>query len=504
MLPLSKLLRSVSLRVLILFGFTLAILPLVATLVSAVRSVEELAAASMDMALHLARMSQKSEMLRDRLVDFERKAKRNLVLDDADSRSALDDAYRNFTGILGDLSAISGNPALISRLAELGKDGEAIYRLSSGPPTAKPAKPGRSDTLRRGKAAGGGKPSLERADGLFADLGGKAGAFARAAAGAAEQEVKAFDGRSERVRQRMVVESSILLPISVALISLLTFLIVRSVRQMDLAIRKLGAGDFSRRIKVTGPKDLEYLGERLDWLRNRLRALEQAKQQFMRHVSHELKTPLATIHEGTGLLADEVVGELNTEQRDIANILLNNTQRLDALIAELIHYSQVNDRPSAARREIVDVGQLLKSVIEDNQIRLRAKSLTVQENARSARISGNPEQLRTVIDNLLSNAIKYSPNGGEIRVGLRSEGGHMELEVEDDGPGIPLEERKQVFEPFFQGKFAKEGGVGGTGLGLAIMSECVAAHHGKAEALEPNPDKRGARVRVRIPSRQED
>ena len=201
---------------------------------------------------------------------------------------------------------------------------------------------------------------------------------------------------------------------------------------MDQAIRRLGAGDFLWPIRVTGPKDLQYLGERLDWLRGRLLALEQGKQQFIRHVSHELKTPLATIHEGSGLLADEVVGTLNREQADIVRILVNNTRKLEGLIESLIHYSQANAHPSTLRREYFDAAAVISAVIEDSQIRLRAKSISLRPAMRPVRMYGNPEQFRTIVDNLLSNSIKYSPEGGEIRIGLWISGDHHDDHTDDD------------------------------------------------------------------------
>jgi len=120
---------------------------------------------------------------------------------------------------------------------------------------------------------------------------------------------------------------------------------------------------------------------------------------------------------------------------------------------------------------------------------------------RLVQLKGYRDQLRTIVDNLLSNAVKYSPPEGEIRINLHEIGGHLELEVEDDGPGIDPPERSQVFEPFFQGRAARTYGVSGTGLGLAIVGECVASHHGKVEALEPHTG--GARIRVQIPISRE-
>jgi two-component system sensor histidine kinase GlrK len=499
----ARLLRPLSLGMVILFGFALAVLPLVATLGSAVRAVDRLAQSAQFTALRVAQLSERNEMLRERLVDFERKAKRNLVLDDADSRAALENAYREFTAVLEGLGGLVGPTGPNAQLAAVNADAaETFNRLAARP--GGPAPGGKAPARAARAAAEPERRHMALADELFGALGAKTRELAMAVSARAEAEVLDLETRSEEVQRDLLRGVYLWLPVSLALVALLSFLTVRSIRRLDLAIRRLGAGDLVRPIRVTGPKDLEYLGERLDWLRSRLRGLEEAKQQFIRHVSHELKTPLANIHEGTELLADQVVGELNTEQRDIVQILANNTQKLDTLIAELINYSQVNARPAALAREQVDMARLVEAIIEDCQLRLRSKAVSVSPALRPVRVFGNPEQLRTIIDNLLSNAIKYSPNGGAIRIGLRRTGGHMELEIEDDGPGIPPEEREQIFEPFFQGRAAREGGIVGTGLGLAIVSECVAGHHGKVEALSPRPDKTGARIRVQIPCRSDD
>jgi two-component system sensor histidine kinase GlrK len=505
MVILFNLLRRISLRKLILVGFAMAILPLVLALMFAVTAVKELAVSSQKTAYRVAQISQKKELLREKLTDFERKVKRYLVLEDEESRLAFETVHRDLSEVIGNLLSLTEDPALIAALRQFALEEDGVYQHVSNmsfEPMAKVEKVnGRRSASTREQRDRPRKERVEATDEMFSTLNQKSRELARAFSGIVDSEVDNLEHRSDVVQRRMLQESSVLLPISVLLISFVTFFIIRSVRQMDHAIRKLGAGDFIQPIQVTGPKDLEYLGERLDWLRSRLRALEEGKQQFIRHVSHEIKTPLATIHEGTELLADEVVGELNTEQREIAQIVVSNTQKLDTLIAELINYSQVNARPGAMLRETVNMARLVSELIEDYQIRLRTKSIGLIEHLRPVELDGNPDQLRTVVDNLLSNAVKYSPIGGEIRVSLRQNGGHMELEVEDDGPGIEADERKHVFEPFFQGRAARKEGVAGSGMGLAIVSECVSGHHGKVEALEPRPNKKGARIRVQIPLR---
>jgi two-component system sensor histidine kinase GlrK len=142
---------------------------------------------------------------------------------------------------------------------------------------------------------------------------------------------------------------------------------------------------------------------------------------------------------------------------------------------------------------------LLESVIADHRHRLEAKALAVKELVQPVRFNGVPEHLRMIVDNLISNAVKFSPVGGEIRVMVRAAGDTLELEVEDNGPGIDPAEGQRVFEPFFRGRAALANGSEGAGLGLAIVTECVAGLHGKVELIEPRQDETGARIRVELP-----
>jgi two-component system sensor histidine kinase GlrK len=153
-----------------------------------------------------------------------------------------------------------------------------------------------------------------------------------------------------------------------------------------------------------------------------------------------------------------------------------------------------------SRKETINMNSLLESVIDEFASRLQAKSLTLKKLVRPVEMSGVHEQLRGIIEQLLSNAVKYSPAGGEIRIMLRDSGMQMEMEVEDEGPGIAIEERGHVFEPFFRGKPAPLGeNAEGPGLGLAIVREYVANHQGKVDIIDSRQDQSGARFRVQIP-----
>jgi len=489
-------LRSLSLRRLVLLGFALAVLPLIMAIVSAASAVEELAVLSQKSVYQVAQQTQKSRMLLERLTEAERRARQHLVLLDASSRHSYEESHQSLLEVIASLLKLPASKPLVEAVSTLAEQEEETYQwiMNSQQPQAEKAG---KDDRRRSKQ--GQELDNRRAVEAFQALNAKAKDISLGYSEYVDQEAKDLETRSRDVQRRLFVQSALLLPISFGLISFFVYLIIRPIRRMDISIRSLGSGDFSRPIRVLGPRDLEYLGERLEWLRNRLRSLEEAKQLFMRNVSHEIKTPLATIHEGTALLADEVVGELNPEQREIAQIMVSNTRRLESLLARLLNYSQVNARVNRSKLDTVDMATLIGQQLDEYQIQFRAKSIVITDRLEPVKVQGRAEQLRTIVDNLLSNAVKYSPVNGEIRISLERNGKNMVLEVEDDGPGIDRDERCHVFEPFFQGRAAREVGVNGTGFGLAIVSECVASHRGKAEVLEPRNDKTGARINIQIP-----
>jgi two-component system sensor histidine kinase GlrK len=314
-----------------------------------------------------------------------------------------------------------------------------------------------------------------------------------------DRMVSELESEAAKVQNRILLNAGILVPVSLVLISIFIHLITHPVRQLDHAIRKLGSGNLQDSIIVSGPSDLRYLGQRLDWLRDQLTTLERAKYHFVRNVSHELKTPLANIHEGATLLADKIVGEVNSEQQGIIDIMLNNTNRLEHLISELIHYGSASGTKERVRPQRLDMRELVRSVIGDYELGLRSKTISLNLCLQPVAVSGNRGQLRLVVDNLMSNAVKYTAEGGSIEVSLSEKSGYLELDFRDEGPGVRPEERDLVFEPFYRSLAAREAGVKGSGLGLAIVKECMAGHQGKIEVLDAHDGRPGALFRVRMP-----
>ncbi len=249
---------------------------------------------------------------------------------------------------------------------------------------------------------------------------------------------------------------------------------------------------------VRGPQDLELLGERLDWMRLRLLALEEQKTLFLQNISHELKTPLTSIREGADLLAEGVLGELNDRQRNVAKILLSNSIELQKRIEDLLNYSAIQTGKSSLTWQKLGLGRILDTVLHDHSLALMNKSIEIDLSCPDISFEGDEQKIRIVVDNLLSNAIKYSPKGGRISISARSEGGKVSIEVSDSGPGIDPGDASRIFDPFYQGRVRPEGHVKGTGLGLSIAREYVREHGGNLELLD-HPGS-GSQFRITLPS----
>jgi two-component system sensor histidine kinase GlrK len=216
-------------------------------------------------------------------------------------------------------------------------------------------------------------------------------------------------------------------------------------------------------------------------------------------MSHELKTPLANIREGTELLMDGAVGELQSAQREVAAILRDNGMKLQRLIENLLSFSAWQAKSVGLEVSEFKLRPLIKSVLENQQLTLVAQRVRLDVQVEDLTPIADRGKLRLILDNLLSNAIKFTPRGGTISIHARGEREQLVIDVMDSGPGIPVEERNRIFEAFYQGKTPQGGHVKGTGIGLSVVTEFVNAHGGSIEILEAPAG--GAHFRIRLPLR---
>jgi two-component system sensor histidine kinase GlrK len=327
-----------------------------------------------------------------------------------------------------------------------------------------------------------------------------AGQLSTLASAQTDSELKQLQAETEQARRRLFWQASALVPVTVALIVFFAFFLARPIRQIDDAISNIGHGRLTEPVAVKGPSDLEALGRQLEWLRVRLTDIAEERNKFLRHMSHELKTPLANIREGSELLVEGAVGALNGEQREVAGILRDNSLRLQRLIENLLSYSEWQAKRAGLDVSDMRLQSLVKSAIETYQLPINAHRLRLDLQVDDLALQADREKLKLILDNLISNAVKFTPDGGTITVRARQDEAAKEvvLDVADTGPGIPPAERGRIFDAFYQGATPQGGLVRGTGIGLSVVQEFVHAHGGSVQLIDG--EFPGAHFRVRLPA----
>ncbi len=472
-------LRPNSLPVMVLVGFFLASLPLLIAVISSVYAVDELATVSRQTVFQSVKATQGSRILLEKVVTLERLARQYLVLEDKEIAKNYADVHQSFAATARELIALQVTSEFKQELNKLIDLESALYRYFMG----------------GGSKSEGSDTKLKD----FIKMNKIAREMWRINSQLVYTEVQNLDQASQNVQTRILGHIVFLLPTSLLLVVFFVSLIAKPIKQLDGAIRNLGRGNFVQPLKVSGPRDLEYLGERLEWLRVRLIRLEDEKQNFLRHVTHDLKTPLASIKEGADLLADEVVGKLNSEQSDIATILKTSSSRLSHLIQGLLDYSRIHSERSELNIVRISLAKFIDQAVENYKVQLKSKKIKLSLNVDDIDFFADIEKMKTIIDNLLSNAVKYSPPEGRIQFDAKSIDNIIVFDIMDQGPGLESGEKNQVFDLFFQGQSAKTRDIEGSGIGLAILKEFVSAHDGVAEVLDNENDVWGGHFRITIP-----
>jgi two-component system, NtrC family, sensor histidine kinase GlrK len=314
-----------------------------------------------------------------------------------------------------------------------------------------------------------------------------------------DAQIAALQARTLQARQRLLWTAALLVPLALIAIFVLTLGIGRPLRQLDRAISELGQGTFTNPIAVSGPHDLERLGGQLEWLRQRLLELAHERNRFLRHMSHELKTPLANIREGTELLMDGAVGELDSNQREVAAILRENGIKLQRMIENLLSFSAWQTSSVGLEATEFRLRPLVKQVLENQQLTLLSQRVRLDVHVEDVTLVADRGKIRLILENLVSNAVKYSPKGGTIHLMARTSGPQLVLDVADAGPGIPPEDREHIFDAFYTGRAARSTAVKGTGIGLSVVLEFVSAHGGSVQIVDGQFP--GAHFRITMPMR---
>ncbi|MGD8908629.1 MAG: HAMP domain-containing sensor histidine kinase [Chromatiales bacterium] len=286
---------------------------------------------------------------------------------------------------------------------------------------------------------------------------------------------------AERIQQTMIWQSTAVICLSLLLAGVLSWLLSRPVKQLSESIQRLGDDDLETPVHVSGPRDISLLGNQLDWLRQRLAELEEQKLRFFRQVSHELKTPLTALWEAVDLLSNRVAGNLNNQQEEIVGIMCSSVRVLRQRIEELLQYQHALYQTKNRVTSSVSLESLIDKVMENLNILMKAKHLTLLSKLNGVNLQTDREQMEVVLNNLISNAIRFSPDGSCIEVKAQRLANETRISVCDQGPGIPFEDRAYIFQPFYQGENQPTGPIRGSGLGLSIARAHIEAHGGELQ-----------------------
>jgi two-component system sensor histidine kinase CpxA len=290
---------------------------------------------------------------------------------------------------------------------------------------------------------------------------------------------------------------AIALLVSTVICFFLTRHLVGPIDRLRQATREMSAGNLSVRMapRLKGRQDdLALLAADFDNMAERVQGLLESKQQLLRDVSHELRSPLTRLQLALSLARREDGGV----ERQLTRIE-NEADRLEKLIARILKLVRL-ERPASAFQGVpVDVSNLLQTIAQDVAIEAEARNSRVSANIEAGlQVSGDPELLRSAFENVIRNAVRYGPSGSAVVVTAVGSGGQVQVFVRDNGPGVPEKDLKLIFEPFYRVDAARDrGGGGGDGLGLAIAARAVVVHGGSIEAH--NAPDGGLEVSMRLP-----
>ncbi|MEW1776246.1 HAMP domain-containing sensor histidine kinase [Streptomyces sp. NPDC086777] len=281
---------------------------------------------------------------------------------------------------------------------------------------------------------------------------------------------------------------------------------------MNAVARSISQGDYTRRVRENRRDELGDLAETINVMADELEAQDRQRKELVANVSHELRTPIA----GLRAVLENVVDGIAEPDTETMRTALKQTERLGRLVETLLDLSRLDNGVVPLRQRRFEVWPYLSGVLKEANMVAGARGSMTSGSGNHTRTDvhlhldvsppeltahADPERIHQVVANLIDNAVKHSPAHGRVTVRARRgpQPESLELEVLDEGPGIPRSEWHRVFERFNRGSVRRPhgpGSDGGTGLGLAIARWAVDLHGGRIGVAESD---RGCRIIVTLP-----
>lgn len=455
-------------------GCLLAAAPLVVAVTLAVSALDRLTAHSERLVAEGVMVTRLGARLRDELTDLQRNARQFVVLGDHDLRELFFERLQKTHTTLQQIDANGLGPQFGGRMAQLRdqlQDERQAWSLEEQ--RIEPAAVAQLQKL------------LEQTEDVI-----------EAGRRSIDSEMLQLRQATGEARQIIWVITIALAPVTALLAFGFSVAVTRPLKRLSTGILELGHAQYDQPIQVGYPREMQRLAGRLDWLRRRLQRLENDKDHFLRSVSHELKTPLASLREGAALLSEGSLGPLNQSQTEVAEILSEAAHELETLIGNLLAYAEWRRERRDAHAESFEVQPMFESLLAAHRLVMQRRRLEPSVTLECHKLRGQRARLREAIDNLLGNAIKHAPSDTKLELYAGKIQGDWVVSVRDYGRGVSVEDQEKIFEPFYRGKESEETSIRGTGVGLSIVRETMLAHQGTVELENAEP---GARFILRWP-----
>ena len=267
--------------------------------------------------------------------------------------------------------------------------------------------------------------------------------------------------------------------VAIVLASCIGFLFARNlvapINRMTKTARAIKEGDLSARTDLHGEDEIARLGETFDEMAESVEKDRELERRLTTDVAHELRTPLMAIQSTVEAMVDGVF-EADAERLETVN---SEVQRLSRLVDALLKLSRLENRATPMKEEVVDVGELIQSIVSTHEAFVADSGLTFEYRAeKGVLVVGDPDMIRQATANLISNAVRYTPEGGHVSVTVSKGDIMASIAVRDTGIGLSPEEAKMVFSRFWRADAGRNRASGGLGIGLAVVKEIVDRHGG--------------------------
>lgn len=277
--------------------------------------------------------------------------------------------------------------------------------------------------------------------------------------------------------------------------------ITQPLQEISLAAEEIPDRKFQG-IPIKGPSEVRNLARTINKMNRQVNNAIQAQQDFVANVSHEFKTPLTTIR-GFAHAIHEGAVETEEEQKRAAGIILEETERLNHLVSDLLTLSKLDSGVINLDMQNINLNSLIENILERMQFQIRAKDLNLNKDfTGNLIISADAEKFDRLFSNILDNAIKFTNDGGQIFISTFRLNDKVVIKIRDTGSGIPEDELERIFERFYQVDKSRRGDQGrGVGLGLVIANEIAKSHGGSIEVQ--SEVGKGSTFMVKLPSENE-